>query len=104
MTVNTKDMTEDELKATLKDRSRAERIDLADPKNAYTIWSENGVWSEDGKHLTHEASAAHMSEKERKVRECILKTSYSRTMILDAVQDGVEIVLPDGKVTVAVPR
>jgi hypothetical protein len=34
MTVNTKDMTEDELKATLKDRSRAERIDLADPKNA----------------------------------------------------------------------
>ena len=104
MNINTKDMTEDELKAFLKERARAEGIDLTDPNNRYTIWSENGVWSEDGKHVTHEASAADMMEKKRKVRECIRKNSYSRTMILDAVQDRLEIVLPDGKVTHVVPR
>jgi hypothetical protein len=101
---NTKNMTEDELKATLKERAHAEGKDLTDPRNRYTIWSENGVWSENALHLIFEGFAANLSEKDRAVRECALKTSYSRIMVLDALQDRIDIVLPDGHITVAIAR
>jgi hypothetical protein len=102
--MNTKQMTEGELKIMLKERARAEIKDLADPKNTYTIWSENGVWSQDAVHIIFEGSTAHVWEKECKVRKCMVKTSYSRTMILDAVADRIEIVLPNGKVTIVASR
>jgi hypothetical protein len=98
MNINTKNMIADELKELLKKIAHAQGIDLT--KNRYTIWSENGPWSEDGKHLIYESSAPDMSEKDRKVKECILKTSYSRTLILDAIQDRLEIIPPDGKITI----
>jgi hypothetical protein len=102
--MNIHKMSEDELKATLKERALAERIDLTDPKNRHTIWSENGIWSEKADHIHYEGSAANVMEKQRKAGECMLKSSYSRTMILDAALDRIEIVLPDGNVTFAVPR
>jgi hypothetical protein len=99
MNINTKDMTEDKLKAFLKERARAEGIDLTDPKNRYTIWSEGGPWSPEGKHVNPEGSAANVSEKELKIKASITKNGYSRTLILDAVLDQIEIRLGDGKVT-----
>jgi hypothetical protein len=43
-----------------------------------------------------EGSAASAAEKKRAVRECAVKTGYSRTLILDALQDQIEVVPPLG--------
>jgi hypothetical protein len=99
MNINTKEMTEDEMKEFLKQRARAEGIDLADPKNRYTIWSEGGPWSPEGKHVNPEGSAANVSDKELKIKASITRNGYSRTLVLDAVLDRIEIRLGDGKVT-----
>ena len=99
MNINTKDMTEDKLKAFLKERARAEGIDFTRPENRYTIWSEGGPWSPEGRHVNLEGSATNVSEKELKAKASIMKNGYSRTLILDAVLDQIEIRLGDGKVT-----
>jgi hypothetical protein len=98
--VNTKKMSQDELKETLKRRAREEGVD----RKPYTIWCENGDYSPGAQHLHLEGSAADAAEKDFEVGEAILKCGHSRIMILDAVHDQIEIVLPDGKVTVVVPR
>jgi len=89
-------MNEEELKAALYGRAREEGIDLSDPKNRFTIWSENGIWCEKAAHILYEGSAATILEKQFRVGECARKTGYSRTMVLDAFQDQIEIVLALG--------
>jgi hypothetical protein len=89
---NTQKMNPDQLKEVLKRRAREEGIDLLDPRNQYTFWSENGIWSEGARHLLFEGIAADSLERQRKLRECTMKTAGSRMMILDALQDQIEIV------------
>ncbi len=97
--MNTRNMNEGELKTALYERAREEGVDLTDPKNRFTIWSENGIWCEKAAHLLHEGPAATIPEKQLKVGECARKTGYSRTMILDAFQDQIEIMLALGAVS-----
>ena len=89
---NTKKMNPDQLKEVLKRRAREEGIDLADQRNRYTFWSENGIWSEGARHLLFEGFAADVLEKQHKLSEYTMKTAGSRMMILDALQDQIEIV------------
>ena len=94
--MNTRNMTLDELKVTLHERARVKGIDPTDPEHRFTVWSENGAWCKDAAHILFEGSAATEQEKEFKVSECVRKTGYSRTMVLDARRDQIEIVPPMG--------
>jgi hypothetical protein len=95
---NTRNMTADRLKATLKARAREEGADCR-----YTIWSENGIWSEGAAHVLFEGAALSAPEAERKARESSEKSGYSRTFIWDAVEDRIEIFPPRGAATVFGP-
>jgi hypothetical protein len=84
--VRTPEMTDNQLKELVKDRAKDEGLDPSDPAKRYTIWSENGIWSTEGRHVLFEGSAGTLSEKEGKVRDCAAKTGYSRVFILDSVE------------------
>jgi hypothetical protein len=101
--VNTKHLTQDELRPALKERARDMGIDLFDPSNRFTIWSENGTWSTGAKHVLFEDSAGDESERRRKAADCMVKTGYSRTFILNALRDQVEV-LPARSVAVVFIR
>jgi len=95
--MNTKKMSDNDLKGYLQQRALEEKLDLTDRKNRFTVWSENGNY------FSYEGSAADALQKEHQVRQCKLKNS-SRTMILDSVEDILELSPSDGRVTETRPR
>lgn len=58
----------------------------------HTIRSENGTWSNDAAHLLFEGAAMDAAAKDRRIEEVSEMSGYSRTMVLDALQDSVEII------------
>ena len=94
---STRSMTEDELKAMLKEKAAAEGIDLSAVQNRFTIWNENGNYS------SYENSAADGFQRKQKVTACLWKNS-SRTAVLDSLEDCLQLVPSDGNVTVCGSR
>ncbi|MGA9965881.1 MAG: hypothetical protein WBQ10_11830 [Terriglobales bacterium] len=88
--INTRTMTEGDLKAMLRQQAREEKIDLTNLQNRFTIWSENG------NHFSYESNAADVFEKNRKISACIEKNG-SRTAILDGFEDRLELVPSPGQ-------
>jgi len=88
--VNTRKMNEGELKAMLRERAGEAGIDLTDPQNRFTIWSENGDY------FSYESNAADVFDKKRKLSACIEKNG-SRTAILDSFEDRLELVPSPGR-------
>ena len=90
--VDTERMSFEELRPILEGRADALGIDRTDPRNRFTLWSENGFAGESAQHLLFEGAAAAEPEMRRLVIECAVKTGNSRTLVLDSLQAKAEIV------------
>ncbi len=92
--VDTERMSFEELRPILEGRAAALGIDRTDPRNRFTLWSENGFADESAQHLLFEGAAAAEPEMRRLVIECAVKTGNSRTLVLDSLcekWDGVDM-------------